>query len=66
MDAKIKKAYEDARIAYERVSVECEKAVVGYRADCKARVDAADALVAEAYEVHNVAKLEYAKGVSAK
>lgn len=66
MNAKIKKAYEDARIAYEKACVEREKAVAGYRADCKAKVDVADALVAEAYEAHNVAKLAYAKEVAAK
>ena len=66
MDAKIKKAYEDARIAYEKASVEREKAVAGYRAACKAKIDAADALVAELYEAHNVAKKVYAQGVAAK
>lgn len=66
MNAKTKKAYEDARIAYEKACVEREKAVAGYLADCKAKIDAADALVAKAYEVHNVAKLAYAKEVTAK
>ena len=66
MDAKIKKAYEDVRTAYEKASVEREKAVAGYRADCKAKIDAADALVAKAYEVHNAAKKAYAQEVAAK
>lgn len=66
MDAKVKKAYEDARIAYEKASVERDEAVKGFRAELKAKVDAADAKVLKAYEAHNVAKREYAKGVPAK
>ncbi len=66
MVSKIKTVYEDARMAYEKASAEREKAVAEYRADCKAKIDAADALVAEAYEAHNEAKKAYAQEVAAK
>lgn len=64
MNNEIKKTYEDARIAYERASVERDKTVMAARAECQAKIAAADIVVNKFYIIHNVAKNAYAQEVA--